>query len=43
MLAFSLNNIDDQVQQMSEGIQRIMDVLASDAEPGELASMPSRS
>ena len=46
---YSLNNIDDQVQQMSEDIQRIMDVLASDAEPGELAqstvdvdSMPSR-
>ena len=46
---YSLNTIDDQVQQMSEDVQRIMDVLASDAEPGELAqstvdvdSMPSR-
>jgi hypothetical protein len=46
---YSLNSIDDQVQQMSEDIQRIMDVLASQAEPGELAqstvdvdSMPSR-
>ena len=46
---YSLNSIDDQVQQMSEDIQRIMDVLASEAEPGELAqstvdvdSMPSR-
>ena len=46
---YSLNNIDDQVQQMGEDIQRIMDVLASEAEPGELAqstidvdSMPSR-
>ena len=46
---YSLNSIDDQVQQMGEDIQRIMDVLASDAEPGELAqstidvdSMPSR-
>lgn len=47
---YSLNNIDDQVQQMGEDIERIVDVLNSDADPGELAqstidvdSMPSRS
>ena len=46
---YSLHSIDDQVQQMSEDVQRIMDILASDAEPGELAqstvdvdAMPSR-
>ena len=39
---YSLNNIDDQVQQMGEDIERIVDVLNSDADPGELAQVHHR-